>query len=100
MAAQFRTNEVLIIYRVLNDPHKFLRKKLEAPVFHVKSENDSIEMFSRIKSIILFLIHGFLIISLLVFTLKLLSDTKNEKEGIFKISVSSLTIPSCTPHAD
>ncbi|RTE68240.1 hypothetical protein BHE90_017383, partial [Fusarium euwallaceae] len=43
-------------------------------------------MFSRLKSIILILIHGFLIISLLVFTLKLLSDTKNEKEGIFKIS--------------
>ncbi|RSL45827.1 hypothetical protein CEP54_014114 [Fusarium duplospermum] len=43
-------------------------------------------MFSRLKSIILFLIHGVLIISLLVFTLKLLSDTKNEKEGIFKIS--------------
>lgn len=83
-----------------NDSHNFFRKNLDSPIVHAKSGNYSIKMFARLKAVVLFLVHGSLLLSILIFTLKLLSETKNEKEGIFKISVFPPKILLSTSQAD
>lgn len=47
-------------------------------------------MLSRLKAVVLFVVHAVLILSLLSIALKLLSGTETEKEGIFKILVLML----------